>query len=589
MNRSTIARRYAPLVALAAVQLLIIATVPSTAAKDATALSSTGRQTFDANGNPTNDPGAGGDQTQVTLPDGSIDPTGGTVPGGGPLSTSSGGGPLSTSPGGGPGTTRGPGGGTVPPGPGDTSHCVGGRQFDPAIYFYAPPCVAKFTGSNGGATYQGVTDNSIKVIYYYGKGNDAVDTILKAQGAYVSIDQERVYFAKLADFVNANFEMYGRKMTVEVVQGTCGTIPPQVDCLRAEMRGIAVDKKPFAFLWNTSLCSVCFQELSKVKVINIGGWHFRDTFGAANHPYHYDVQASGTLLSQAFGQFWCKQFTGKPAKYALDKNPLDKINGRTRRLGVISTNDPENQNAVEIDLKAELAKCGASYNQNKYFYAQDISSAAQQVQAGISAMKQNSAADEATSVACFCDLVAAQFLYGGEDNNNYYPENFIPGTGFMDADAASQSYETAAACPKGSPCPFDNAIGVSSLSPQEPKFADAGQRVWNKAGGAGQGPFESMSAYVDYFFMLGSMIQASGPTLNPDNAYAGMVRYGIRGDATHAGHGILNGSHSWTVDERIVLWDKNKASSYNAKPGTYVQVEGGRYRIGGFPGGEFPK
>src|SRR5258708_22814259 len=42
MNRSTLARRYAPLVALAAVQLLIIATVPSTASKQVRQLAAGG-------------------------------------------------------------------------------------------------------------------------------------------------------------------------------------------------------------------------------------------------------------------------------------------------------------------------------------------------------------------------------------------------------------------------------------------------------------------------------------------------------------------------------------------------------------------
>ena len=34
---------------------------------------------------------------------------------------------------------------------------------------------------------------------------------------------------------------------------------------------------------------------------------------------------------------------------------------------------------------------------------------------------------------------------------------------------------------------------------------------------------------------------------------------------------------------RIVYWDKNKPSSYNKQPGTYVQVEGNRYDLGQFP------
>ena len=98
---------------------------------------------------------------------------------------------------------------------------------------------------------------------------------------------------------------------------------------------------------------------------------------------------------------------------------------------MIATNDPENQNTVEIDLKAEIAKCGQSYGNRKYFYEQDISTADQQRRAGVLAQRGNAVDpnDDATSVMCFCDLVAPPFLYQEEDIQQYYPENIIVGLG----------------------------------------------------------------------------------------------------------------------------------------------------------------
>ena len=99
---------------------------------------------------------------------------------------------------------------------GDTSHCKGGRQFDPAIDFYAPPCTPKFTGDNGGVTYQGVTKDKITIVRYVGKGSDAVDAILKAQGAYVDIEQYKAYHAVTTKFVNERYELYGRQIEIKV-------------------------------------------------------------------------------------------------------------------------------------------------------------------------------------------------------------------------------------------------------------------------------------------------------------------------------------------------------------------------------------
>src|SRR5260370_9959530 len=85
MNRSTLARRYAPLVALAAIQLLIIATVPSTAAKRVVSQANTGSGGF-----------AAGQQgaTPGSTDTGSGAPRGGNAPAGGTV------GGLSGSPGG---------------------------------------------------------------------------------------------------------------------------------------------------------------------------------------------------------------------------------------------------------------------------------------------------------------------------------------------------------------------------------------------------------------------------------------------------------------------------------------------------------
>src|SRR5688500_5249134 len=62
-----------------------------------------------------------------------------------------------------------PGGGAVPGGApiktASTKRCVGNppRQTEDPL---SPPCVAVFTGDNGGATYQGVTREEVRVLFY---------------------------------------------------------------------------------------------------------------------------------------------------------------------------------------------------------------------------------------------------------------------------------------------------------------------------------------------------------------------------------------------------------------------------------------
>ena len=134
---------------------------------------------------------------------------------------------------------------------GDTSHCISGRQFDPSIDYFAPPCVPTSNGTNPGATYQGVTGSTITLVDYYPMGNSAVDTQLKLEGLYVSIADQRAWDSAVATFINSHYELYGRTVDIVVWQGTCSTIPPDDTCLDNEMNTIVATDHPFMVRWIT--------------------------------------------------------------------------------------------------------------------------------------------------------------------------------------------------------------------------------------------------------------------------------------------------------------------------------------------------
>ena len=577
MNRS-VGRRYLPLAVVIAAQLLIISLAPSKAPSSQEVAS-----------------GGGGFETgngDVTTGDGSPEDTtgggGGTGEGGGNGGSGGGGGD------GGGGGGDGTGGG---PAAGDTSHCVDGRQFDPKIDFYAPPCVPKWTGGdNGGTTYQGVTDDKITIVRYYAKGNDAVDAILRASGSYISAGQHRQFQPVAQKFINEHYELYGRQVELKLVEGNCNTIPPDTVCLRNEMKALVARHKPYFVYWNTSLSSASFETLSKLRTPNVGGWHFRDEFNQRMRPYHWDVQMSGTRIAQHAGRWYCAQLHGRKAKYAPDLNTTERLSQFPRRLGVISTNDPQNETTVTVDLKRELAKCGASYGNRTYFYEQDITTADQQRRAAIIRMRENQigpAADSkrvATTVMCFCDLVAPEFLYAEETQQNYYPENVLVGTGQMDKDSAGQSYERGTiACPTRQRCSFPGAFGLGQINKQElvedtrgddpiPKYQDTGSRVWRAGGGRGFPPFTDVTSEWHYLNLMSTLIQGAGPNLNPQTMEQGAWKLGTRGDNQHVARGFFPGNYAWNLTMRLVYYSQKTQSSYNLENGSYVQI-GPRYAV----------
>jgi hypothetical protein len=600
--RSSPLKKFGPLAAIAGVQLLIILLVPSTAASPNDALSQTG--------------GAGG----ATSP-GATSGTGGAstgssaVPGAGAAATTGGGGPAGsgsttgsssttgtsgtsngTPSGAGAGTGAGTGTATAA---GDTRHCVNGRQFDPAIEYFAPPCApgipgAAYAGDNGGATWQGVSKDRIEFVNYIPSNGPEVDTILKAQGLYYNADNAKVFNAAFEKFINSHYQLYGRKVHIDSFQGTCSNGPPNYQCLIGEMDKLVATYHPYAVVYSQTLCSACFAELARLHVVTTGDAGFSDAFRNANAPYIYDQGMSSTRVEQQFADFWCHQLTsqggsGRTAVFAGGENPAEDFRKKPRVLGVIATNDPDIQATVKNVLYPALKKGCGEVVTHEYFYANDISTATQQSNAGIA--KMNTSSNPATTVLCLCDPVAPQFVYNASSVNNYWPEQIIASDQAMDTDPAGQSFvdsggSSSLACPSPQRgCPFDGAIGIGSFGAPVAPAQLSGVRVF-KAGGGQALPVDPLTLQVfwENYSMLASLIQNTGPQLTPARMQAAAPSLGMRGGGStgYALRGFAPGQWTWTRDVRTVYFNKHAPSPYNGKSGRWIQIEGGRKDFGQF-------
>ncbi|MEO6205057.1 MAG: hypothetical protein ABIO67_06720 [Mycobacteriales bacterium] len=603
MVRTSPLGKFAPLAAIAAVQLLVILLVPSVGRTQGAGLDTAAGAGFGAPGVAGGVPGVAGapgsTEPGAVNPDGSFSSGSGGV--GGPGSA---GGSGTVSGGGGGG---GGGGGAAAPGTsgqppavaGSTKHCVNGRQFDTKIDYYAPPCVPGEPGAafanNGGATWNGVTKDTIEIVQYIPDYGAAVNTILQAQGLYYTASDAATVDATFEKFINENYQLYGRKIHVDTFQGKCGTVPPDLKCLIPEMGEMVQKYKPYAVVFSTTVCSKCFAELARLKVVTTGGSGFSDEFHNANAPYSYDLSMSSTRISLQFAEFWCKQMsstggTKRTAIFAGTKNPAQNFRNTPRQLGVVSTNDPDNQSTVENVLYPALKKgCNDSVNGHQYFYAQDISTAQTQSQAGTSAM--NTASNPATSVLCLCDPVAPQFSYSAAAQNKYYPESLIATNQSMDFDSTAQTYvdkggQSTLACPDPPECPFDNGFGIGAADPQVSPSEMAGPQIFKRYN-KGTMPVQPPTADIFWgnFNLIASLIQNTGPFLTPARMQAAAPQMGMRGGGTtgHATRGFTKGSYGWTQDVRIAYFNKHAKSPFNNAQGKYISVGQSRYNLGQFP------
>ena len=588
MYRSSPARKYGPLAALAAVQLVVVLVAPSTAPTATDALA-------------TGVPGAVGAPGAAAAPPGTVLADGSTVAADGSIVAPSG--STAAAPGG--ATTSGAGAATTSGGAavsggaqpaavqGDTSHCVDGRQFDPKIEFYAPPCAPGKPGAtgvdNGGATSMGVSKDTITVVHYIPDYGAEVNAILRAQGLYYNAENARIANAAFSTFINSRYQLHGRKIDIRTFQGTCRTVPPDQQCLNAEMNRIAKEFKPYAVFFQTTVCSNCYAELARNKVVTFGGAGFSEEFRNALKPYNYDYSMSSTKISKLFAQWWCGSMAGKPAKYAGSQNPSQDFRTVRRQLGVVSTNDPDNERVIKQVLYPELAKCGESVKGHEYFYEQNVSTAAQQSQAGTAVM--NSPQNPATSVVCFCDPVAPQFSYNAAKRNNYWPETLFATNQAMDTDSTGQTYMGDLACPPpNNGCSFDGALGLGVSEKATPAENLGGVKVF-KASSKEAMPLQPliMEIFWQNYNMFASLLQVTGPNLTPANMAASAPKLGSRGGGTTGKslRAFVNGELSWTQDVFVTYWTKSKKSPYNGEVGAFTQAYGGkRFQLGQLPKGD---
>jgi hypothetical protein len=269
--------KFLPLALLAALQIVLVLLVPSVG-------SQAGNSTLA--GGAVGQVGASGAGSGGVGGVGSATGVSGAQPGAGPAAGGGiGGAGRAAGSGSGAGRSSGPAAQAVG---GDTTHCVAGRQFDPSIDYYAPPCVPGTVGAavadNGGSTSPGVTKNRIEIVHYIPDYGAEVDTILQAQGLFYTVQTTAPADAAYANFINSHYQLYGRTVHIDLYQGTCQTVPPDYQCLNSEMDTMVAKYHPYAVLFYTTLCSACFAELARLKVVSTGGAGFSDAFHIAALP-----------------------------------------------------------------------------------------------------------------------------------------------------------------------------------------------------------------------------------------------------------------------------------------------------------------
>jgi hypothetical protein len=562
--KKSVLSRYAPFLAIAALQLFLV-TVSNPSSTNTVNAGATGT------GNGGLAAGAGGT--------GAVDGSGGAV--GGTAAGVTGGGVNGTTGGGGAGGAGGGAAGVVATS-NDRSKCAPGGLLQENITYQSPPCMPKFVGDNGGATYQGVTKDKITVVVFYPKYPDGTQQVLAANNLAMTPEKGAEVHQVIQKFFNKHYEFYGRQVQIEYYS----TEQPDAATMRADAKAINEKFHPFAVLYYAQGLgpSAFHEQLARLGILNLGVNPVGDEFFINNSPYVWSQVIQGYRFQDMAAEYYCKRMYGKNATLAGD--PTLRV--KKRKLAVLSLETPEPLLAAKHFMAQVTGGMCGTKNDGTTLYT--VSADTDTATANHPALVSRLQNDGITTIhGSSCPV--------GQDGTkaHYFPEAFD--SEVFDDDFVGRVF--AALC---GPEQTAQTFGIGMF----PRAAPTREKEWYKAmqdvqpGYEGpylsEGPFQGMA-------LLARMIQYAGPNLTPQSVLAGTRRMPQIGGYTNANPfpgwkccnpytpeynlGVNATSYSAKNDARQIYWDNAARSEGDGVQGSWVGVDGSkRYRLGAWTKGE---
>jgi hypothetical protein len=438
-------------------------------------------------------------------------------------------------------------------------------------FLYRPPCVKPWPAgaNNGGATYQGVTATTIRVVIY-NEGTNGVP--------FVSNSSTLTGMEKAAESYEHFYQMWGRKVQYVIVDGTGNDEVSE----RADALTIA-SLKPFAVVG--AIGNTLIEDLAQRKIITIVlGVSPPHSLISDLAPYVWSpTQMDAGAIELNAAQYVGKRLLNQPARWAGEA----AYQHETRKFALVEPEDWD----VNI-FKNEFSKYGGrltdvtSYDDS---FA-DISSQAEQATVIVARLKSMGV----TSVIVATDLYFTAALTQAAAEQHWFPEWIMTGYGLQDATNYAQTFNQAE---------WAHAFGIGLL--QVP--------VGTQGAKNGEPPYPYQQLYAWYWGNLNDVSEAlqdstvplfngidtAGPDLNPDTFRDGLFSIPPVGGTATGGispqYSFGKGQFPWAnyagyTDFTELYWDPTAQAavgSTKVSVGQYQYLNGGkRYVFGSWPSGE---
>jgi hypothetical protein len=417
------------------------------------------------------------------------------------------------------------------------------RQRVAIPYTNAVPCVKPFTGDNGGATAQGVTADSIKIVVY--QGDPAKNPLQIAQVSDAGAESDnnatsRATYQGYFDLFSKYYELYGRKIDLQFFEGTGG--PSDEVAARNDARAIA-EMKPFAVLSGANQTPAWSDELAAQGILCVGNCSLAvpQAFVAGHRPYMFGVGPTpeqGALLTAKLVTSLLK---GKRAQYAGDA-----LKTKKRVFGVVHYDTIDGQQkAAFSQLKTALSDGGVKLAADIPFLL-DLAKAQENARTIIAKLKSQGV----TSIIYTGDPLTPKYLTDEATAQNYFPEWIVGSNVLVDIALFGRTFDQQQ---------WAHAFGLALSAARGDQQAQESYNLyeWMFAKAPPNNTYGIIFADVVPLFIG---IHMAGPDLTPQTFEAGWFRYPVSGGTptipklSRGSHGLWPGTDLGGSDDTGLIW-----------------------------------
>ena len=440
--------------------------------------------------------------------------------------------------------------------------------------YFAPACMAPFTGDNGGATATGVTADEITIVHYQGPDNDPIINYITSA---VKVDetnaQENATIEGFIKYFETYYELYGRKIKYVSYEST-GLANDEVTA-RADAQRIVEEYKPFAVVGGPALTNAFADEMAARETVCISCGGGTAEWFAERDPYLWNLDGSSEQKQVHVVEFIGNQLAGKPASHAGDA-----LKAETRKFAVVyeASGGAESQRLADL-MEARMTEAGAAPDL-MLAYTLDPGTIQQQASQIVAKMK----AAGITTVVMSTDPVAPGDFTREATTQEYEPEWLVAAATLTDTNAFGRGYDQAQ---------WTHAFGVTSLAVRVNPDVVGSKILYKWFTGQDAPAPLGAPVFMPGFSLLFSALQGTGPTLTPQTLgdFIKTIKTTPAMTAsylTYGDQGIWDATDYNGVDDATVFWWDATATGpdENGREGTGLMkfVDGGkRYLPGEWP------